>query len=148
MSEPSNSRGEAAKYGPKTREEAIAGITRSRRKVSSYLHGLSDDVGPPETEESAFGVVHATMISQWVEESQFRGFFELEREANENAIQDLEEVLYGEETVASATENSHVPREHCNLAILQHKWVWLARECMQLARLFSSDFVSLTSFIP
>ena len=128
-----------------TREEAIADVGKRWRKISSVLHGLNED-GPPDIEESPFWVWHATMISQWVTESQFRGFFESEREANENVVQDLEEVLGEERTEASGNNESHVLQQRNNRAILQLKWTGLARECLRPARLCLLGFVSLAPF--
>ena len=129
-----------------TRQDSISEVMNRRQKLSHILHGLNNDVAAPEEEESSFWFWHANIISQWVTESRFRDFFDSERQVNANAVQDLEEVLDGEQRVASEDENNHVHQEWNNRAMLQLKWTKLARECMNLARVFLPNSVSVPPF--
>jgi len=146
MSDSPASRVEILPYGPRTREEAIAIVKERRRKIGSKLHRIINH-RPQQVNGLSFWVGYAAVISQWVRESQFHGFFESEGGENENAIQDLEGVLYGEQTAESGDEsNNHFRRKTESREMLQLKWKWLARECMDLARAFLPAFVSLIVF--
>jgi hypothetical protein len=50
-------------------------------------------------------VGRTSAIELWVAESWYRGFFETEREANVDAVRDLETVIYGEGAVTFESQN-------------------------------------------
>jgi hypothetical protein len=140
-----NSPATIVRYGPITREEAIDKVQMERRESSSELRERID--GHPQQRNLAFWMTHVGMIYLWVVESEYRGFFKPEREANQNAVKDQESVLHEQQAVASHNESTNrSPRKHESRAMLKLKWNWLALECMKISRAVLPHFVRINPF--